>query len=39
MKRIFLYAYDKVNLGDDLFIRYITNKYQNTKFYMVSDKK
>lgn len=37
MKRIFLYAYDKVNLGDDLFIYNIVKRYSNTKFYMISD--
>ena len=37
MKHVFLYAYDKVNLGDDLFVRTITNRYPQTKFYMWSD--
>lgn len=37
MKRVFLYAYDKVNLGDDLFIRTITARYPDTKFYLWSD--
>lgn len=38
MKHIFLYAYDKVNLGDDLFIDNIVNRYPDTKFIMISDK-
>ncbi len=37
--RAFLYAYDKVNLGDDLFIRFLVNRYPKVKFYMWSDKK
>ena len=32
MKRIFLYAYDKINLGDDLFISFITNRYPDIYF-------
>lgn len=39
MKKIFLYAYDKVNLGDDLFIYNIIDRYYDTKFYLLSDKK
>ncbi|HIX82626.1 MAG TPA: polysaccharide pyruvyl transferase family protein [Candidatus Erysipelatoclostridium merdavium] len=38
MKKIFLYAYDKVNLGDDLFICSIVERYPNAKFYMISDR-
>lgn len=38
MKRVFLYAYDRINLGDDLFIYTITNRYPNVKFYLWSDK-
>lgn len=38
MKKIFLYAYDKQNLGDDLFIKAITSRYPKTKFYLWSDK-
>lgn len=38
MKRVFLYAYDKQNLGDDLFIHTITKRYPKTKFYLWSDK-
>ena len=37
MKRVCLYAYDKVNLGDDLFIRTIAARYTDTKFYLWSD--
>ena len=37
MKRVCLYAYDKVNLGDDLFIRTIAARYPDTKFYLWSD--
>lgn len=38
MKRVFLYAYDKVNLGDDLFIRTIVNRYPDIQFYLWSNK-
>lgn len=38
VKKIFLYAYDKVNLGDDLFIVNLVNRYPNIRFYMLSDK-
>lgn len=38
MKRAFLYAYDKVNLGDDLFVRTILKHYPKTKFYIWSDR-
>lgn len=37
MKHVWLYAYDKVNLGDDLFIRYLVTRYPNHKFYLWSD--
>ena len=37
-KKVFLYAYDKVNLGDDLFIRFITSRYQDCEFTMISNK-
>lgn len=39
MKKIFLYAYDHINLGDDLFIETIVNRYPNTKFYFWTDTK
>ena len=38
MKRIFLYAYDRINFGDDLFIRTICRRYKNVKFYIWSYK-
>ncbi|MBQ9117777.1 MAG: polysaccharide pyruvyl transferase family protein [Clostridia bacterium] len=38
MSRVFLYAYDKQNLGDDLFIHTICKRYPKTKFYLWSDK-
>ncbi len=38
MKRVFLYAYDKVNLGDDLFIRFIAERYPDTIFYLWSNR-
>ena len=34
---MFLHAYDEINLGDDLFVRTIVNRYSNIKFYMWSD--
>lgn len=39
MKKVFLFAYDNVNLGDDLFIHFITHRYPNIKFYFWTDKK
>lgn len=39
MKKIFLYAYDRQNLGDDLFVHTITKRYPYVKFYMWSDLK
>lgn len=38
MKRVFLYAYDKRNLGDDLFVYTITKRYPDVRFYIWSDK-
>lgn len=38
MKRVFLYAYDKVNLGDDLFIQTIVRRYPNVQFYIWTDR-
>lgn len=38
MKKIFLYAYDRINLGDDLFVHTICNRYPNVKFYLWSKK-
>ena len=39
MKKAFLYAYDRQNLGDDLFVHVIANRYPHVRFYMWSDKK
>ena len=39
MKKTFLYAYDRQNLGDDLFVHAITRRYSDVQFYMWSDKK
>lgn len=36
MKRCFLYAYDKQNLGDDLFVHTITKRYPDVQFYIWS---
>lgn len=36
-KRCFLYAYDKQNLGDDLFVHTICKRYPNVQFYMWSN--
>ena len=33
MKKVFLRAYDKQNLGDDLFVRTITARYPHVRFY------
>lgn len=38
VKKIFLYAYDRINLGDDLFVHTIANRYPNAKFYLWSNK-
>lgn len=39
MKRIFLYAYDRRNLGDDLFVHTVAKRYLDTQFYIWSSKK
>ena len=39
MKRVFLYAYDRQNLGDDLFVHTITRRYPDVRFYMWTDRK
>ena len=39
MKKVFLYAYDRQNLGDDLFVHTITRRYPDVQFYMWSDVK
>lgn len=38
MKKIMVYAYTKQNLGDDLFIKILCNKYNNTKFLLYASK-
>lgn len=38
MRRVFLYAYDRANFGDDLFVHAITGRYPHVQFYMWSDK-
>lgn len=39
MKKVFLYAYDRQNLGDDLFVHTITKRYPHVKFYIWTDRK
>ena len=39
MKKLFLYAYDHINLGDDLFIETIVRRYPHVKFYFWTDAK
>ena len=36
MKKLFLYAYDRRNLGDDLFVEHITRRYPDAQFYIWS---
>lgn len=36
MKKVFLFAYDHINVGDDLFIYTITRRYPNVQFYLWS---
>lgn len=36
-KNIYLKAYIEKNLGDDLFVKIITDRYSNTQFYINSD--
>jgi colanic acid/amylovoran biosynthesis protein len=38
MNKIFLYYYDRKNLGDDLFVHMIAKRYPNVKFYIWSKK-
>lgn len=38
MKKIFLYAYNEGNLGDDLFVETITNRYKEIRFYIWGDR-
>lgn len=37
MKRMILYAYSKLNLGDDLFIKILCDRYPNTKFTLFTE--
>ncbi|WP_196220176.1 polysaccharide pyruvyl transferase family protein [Terrilactibacillus tamarindi] len=39
MKKVMLYAYTNLNLGDDLFIKILCNRYPNTKFFLYAPKK
>ena len=39
MKKVFLYAYDRQNLGDDLFVHTVTRRYPDAQFYMWSHRK
>lgn len=34
MKKIYIYAYNRTNLGDDIFVKILCNRYPNTKFVM-----
>ena len=34
MKKVYLYAYDRQNLGDDLFVHTITKRYPHVQFYI-----
>lgn len=36
MKKLFLYAYDRRNLGDDLFVEHIAGRYPNAQLYIWS---
>lgn len=38
MKKIFVYAYMAQNLGDDLMVRILCDRYPNAQFYLYSDK-
>lgn len=37
MKKLFLYAYGGINLGDDLFVRVICGRYPQAQFYIWGD--
>ncbi|WP_419958034.1 polysaccharide pyruvyl transferase family protein [Psychrobacillus psychrotolerans] len=37
-KNIMIYAYSKFNLGDDLFIKLLCERYSNTQFYLYAPK-
>lgn len=38
MKKVMIYAYTALNLGDDLFIKILCERYPQTKFYLVAPK-
>lgn len=37
MKKYLIKAYTELNLGDDLFIKILINKYKNVNFYLISN--
>ena len=37
MKRVYVYAYLAGNLGDDLFVRLLCQRYPKTRFYILAD--
>lgn len=39
MNRVYIYAYLHCNVGDDLFVKFLIEKYPNTKFYVKADKR
>ena len=38
MKKVYVSAYLKKNLGDDLFVKILCDRYKSTKFYILADK-
>jgi len=38
-KRIYIYAYTAMNLGDDLFVKILCNRYPNALFFIMSSRK
>ncbi|MPQ43654.1 polysaccharide pyruvyl transferase family protein [Clostridium tarantellae] len=38
MNKVIIYAYTKMNLGDDLFIKILCERYGNTKFFLYAPK-
>lgn len=38
MRKVYIKAYARENLGDDLFIRALVRRYKNTSFYLVAGK-
>src|SRR5690625_3035781 len=39
MKKVMVYAYTKFNLGDDLFLKILFDRYPNTNFNLVAPQK